>query len=150
MAIYDLFEERHEFPEESGGVCSPQKGESLLTEKKERSSLFSAVAARLFFLLLIAVDILWSLWSLSSIVLFGALNLLSLGKISFVKKRCFHALKSFKRSLVCGIALFLALFSPSFGIMVACTYFVSRDKEGIDECVPTSLQEQFKEFLAQE
>jgi hypothetical protein len=31
--------------------------------------------------------------------------------------------------------------------MIACTYFVMYDKEGIEEVVPASLQEQFKEFF---
>ncbi len=33
-----------------------------------------------------------------------------------------------KRALVCGISLFIALFNPAFGIMIACTYFLMYDK----------------------
>ncbi|MBI3236532.1 MAG: hypothetical protein HYZ48_02320 [Chlamydiales bacterium] len=54
-----------------------------------------------------------------------------------------------KRSLVCGLSLFITLFSPAFGIMIACTYFLMYDKTGIEEVVPASLQSQFKEFFKQ-
>jgi len=52
-----------------------------------------------------------------------------------------------KRAGICGVALVIALFSPSLGIMIACTYFLMYDKAGIQEVVPTSLQDQFKDFL---
>jgi hypothetical protein len=45
------------------------------------------------------------------------------------------------------LALLIALLSTGFGIMIACTYFVMYDKEGIDEVVPSSLREHFKEFF---
>jgi hypothetical protein len=54
---------------------------------------------------------------------------------------------SVRRAFVCGLSLIVALFSPAFGIMVACTYFLMYDKAGIEEVVPRSLQEQFKEFF---
>ena len=71
---------------------------------------------------------------------------------SFGKARYFYALNShawvsLRRSLVCGVSLFIALFSPAFGIMIACTYFLMYDKSGIEEVVPSSLQSQFKEFF---
>lgn len=150
MAIHNLFQEKVEPTQEKGERGSRIEPFTPPVEEKERSSLFSAVAARLFFLLLLVVDALWSLWSFGSAVLFGLLQLASFGRVPLFRRRLEMALKSFRRSLVCGVSLFLALFSPSFGIMVACTYFVSRDKEGIDECVPASLQEQFREFLVQE
>ena len=72
--------------------------------------------------------------------------------LSFGKARYFHTLRdsawvSLRRSLVCGVSLLIALFSPAFGIMIACTYFLMYDKSGIEEVVPSSLQSQFKEFL---
>ena len=57
---------------------------------------------------------------------------------------------SLRRSLVCGVSLLITLFSPAFGIMVACTYFLMYDKSGIEEVVPVSLQSQFKEFTLKE
>ena len=52
-----------------------------------------------------------------------------------------------RRAAVCGVALTVTLFSPALGIMIACTYFLMYDKTGIQEVVPTSLQQQFEEFL---
>ena len=42
---------------------------------------------------------------------------------------------------------FVAIFSPSLGIMFSCTYFLMYDKAGIDEIVPSALQDQFKGFF---
>ena len=52
-----------------------------------------------------------------------------------------------RRALVCGLSLLIAICSPAFGIMVACTYFLMYDKEGIEEVVPASLQDQFTSFF---
>jgi hypothetical protein len=57
---------------------------------------------------------------------------------------------SFKRSLVCAIALFVAIFAPALGIMFSCMYFLMYDKSGVDEVVPASLRDQFKDFLPSE
>lgn len=117
---------------------------------KRKSSFFSSLSARIFFLLLLLGDILWSLYALVLLMV----SLLGLC-VTCAKLTCFkdwgkHALLSLKRSLVCGIALFVALFSPAFGIMIACTYFLMYDRSGIEEVVPVSLQNQFKEFLHKE
>jgi hypothetical protein len=112
-----------------------------------RGRFFSSLAARLFFFLLLIGDLLWTCYSLLllSISLTGMI-------LSFGKARYFHSLRdsawvSLRRSLVCGVSLLIALFSPAFGIMIACTYFLMYDKSGIEEVVPSSLQSQFKEFL---
>ena len=52
-----------------------------------------------------------------------------------------------RRSIVCSLALFVGLFSPPFGIMVACTYFLMYDKAGMEEVVPAPLQAQFKDIF---
>jgi len=52
-----------------------------------------------------------------------------------------------KRAAVCLIALLVALFSPALGIMFSCLYFMVYDKLGIDEIIPTSVKDQFKEFF---
>jgi hypothetical protein len=54
---------------------------------------------------------------------------------------------SFKRSLVCAIALVVALFSPALGIMFSCMYFLMYDKNGVDEIVPSSLKDQFRDIF---
>jgi hypothetical protein len=56
---------------------------------------------------------------------------------------------SIKRSFVCALALLVALFSPAFGIMIACTYFLMYDKAGMEEVVPSSIQSQFKDMFQQ-
>lgn len=119
-------------------------------QPRARDRFFSTCAARLFFLLLLVADLLWTCYALCLLMLSLLGLMLSLGKV-----RAFDALKekawvSLRRSLVCGVSLFLALFSPAFGIMIACTYFLMYDKSGIEEVVPSSLQAQFKEFLPSE
>ena len=52
-----------------------------------------------------------------------------------------------KRFLVCGLSLIVAIVSPALGTMFACTYFLMYDKKGIEEVVPSILQDQFKEFF---
>jgi hypothetical protein len=112
-----------------------------------RSRFLSSLTTRLFIFLLLIADLLWVFYSLA------LLGISLLGKLLFVgKARSFqelgdHAWVSLRRSLVCGVSLFIALFNPSFGIMIACTYFLMYDKSGIEEVVPSSLQSQIKEFF---
>lgn len=148
MAIYDIFE-----PEEPEGEEQLEldlgPGESGAEEEtfSKRDRLFSTLVARLFFLLLFVADVAWIVYS----VLLFSLSLLgyfgTLCKFPFLKESAGGFWVSIKRSCVCGLSLFLALFSPAFGIMVACTYFLMYDKAGIEEVVPASLQAQFKEFF---
>jgi hypothetical protein len=56
---------------------------------------------------------------------------------------------SIKRAFICSVALFLGCLSPSLGIMIACAYFLMFDKSGVEEVVPASLREQFKDLFAQ-
>jgi hypothetical protein len=121
--------------------------EELQTQANARSRFFSSLAARLFFFLLLVGDLLWICYALSLLTVSLLGMLLSWGKL-----RQFNAIKdnawvSLRRSLVCGVSLFISLFSPAFGIMIACTYFLMYDKSGIEEVVPSSLQSQFKEFF---
>ncbi len=136
MAIYDFStkpreEEAEEFP--------------LAPQQVQKASLFAALSSRLLFLLLLGADLLWMGYTLaSSLVLLPSLFLAS-GK----KRRASLTKKwiALRRSLVCAVALVVALFSPSFGVMVACTYFLMYDKSGIDEVVPTVLRSEFKDLL---
>jgi hypothetical protein len=117
---------------------------------QKNSSFFSSLAARIFFFLLLIGDVLWLCYALVLFVLSFSGALLSFSKIKlFVELRA-NAILTLKRSLVCGISLLVALFSPAFGIMIACTYFLMYDRGGIEEVVPSSLQNQFKEFLSKD
>jgi len=73
--------------------------------------------------------------------------MLSFGRIPFFLKLQSKCWLAIKRSFVCALALMTAVFSPAFGIMIACTYFLMYDKTGIEEIVPESLQDQFREFF---
>lgn len=113
----------------------------------QESNFFSSLAARLFFLLLFWADLIWMVYAVFLLTVFSFLHLCFLGKVSWFEERIAGAVRTCKRSLVCGVSLFVALFSPSFGIMIACTYFMMYDPKGIEEVVPSSLQSQFKEFF---
>ncbi len=139
MPIYDIFETKESEAEkiESSGEVS--------ASSKDR--FFSSLTARVLFFLLLLADIGWSLYNLLLVLTIGSLHTLTLGKISVFQKIFAKAWIGLKRSGICGVSLFIALFSPALGIMVACTYFLMYDKSGIQEVVPRSLQDQFQEFM---
>lgn len=134
MPIYDIFEtkERESAPESE-----------ILSSKKER--FFSSLTARLLFFLLLIGDVAWAFYSLALLLVVFPFHLLTGGKIG--QKLCQKRWIALKRSGICGVSLFIALFSPALGIMIACTYFLMYDKVGIQEVVPRSLQDQFQEFI---
>ncbi|MBS0653651.1 MAG: hypothetical protein JSR39_09050 [Verrucomicrobia bacterium] len=157
MAIYDIFEyDRNEMEK---GQFSPEFLNEEATEGEEpqaaihqtqlgrRDRFFSSLTARLFFLLLLTADILWFFYAAVLFVVTGMLKLATLSKVPFLNAFNARMWLTIKRSLVCGLSLFITLFSPAFGIMIACTYFLMYDKSGIEEVVPSSLQSQFKEFF---
>jgi hypothetical protein len=133
MPIYDIFETKEEAAPES----------EVLTTKKDR--FFSSLTARVLFFILLIGDIGWALYSLGLLLLVGPLNFLTFGRVGH--KICRKRWIALKRSGICGVSLFIALFSPALGIMIACTYFLMYDKVGIQEVVPRSLQDQFQEFM---
>ena len=118
MAIYDFLNA------EKGELDSATDLNTLSAPTiPQGSKWFSLVATRMFFLLLLLADILWGCYAaLLSILSFCGL-LLTGFKAQGFKVVHRNALISLRRSMVCGVSLFVALFSPSFGIMVACTYF---------------------------
>ena len=124
MAIYDIFERGEE------------EAESV-EQASGKDRLFSGLAARVLFFVLLLGDLAWSFWSVLMLILF----------LPFNKNRARKHWIALKRSGVCGISLLIALFSPAFGIMIACTYFMMYDKTGIQEVVPQSLHDQFQEFV---
>src|SRR6185295_17275910 len=105
------------------------------------------MTGRLFFLLLFFGAIGWFIYSTflfgSSLTLLG----ITYGKVRRFREIAYKGWVSMKRALVCALSLSIALFSPAFGIMVACTYFLMFDKAGMDEVVPPSIQEQFRDIL---
>jgi len=146
MAIYQIFEEvKSESFTEAFDKIEP-------TEEKKggKSHFFSTFITRFCFLLLFAADTLWIAYN--SILFLAALigMLLTGGKNLFFKKIVSKSALHFRRSVTCGLALLIGLFSPPFGIMVACTYFLMYDKAGMDEVVPAPLQAQFKDIFKAE
>jgi len=137
MAIYELKEEERAL-EENGKKSGV---ESL------RDRMVSSIGARLFFLFLLLADLLWVVYAFALFFLSFSATLLTFFEVSLFKRWMQSAWKSIKRSLVCGISLVIALFSPALGIMIACTYFLMYDKAGIEEVVPSALQAQFEEFF---
>jgi len=162
MAIYDIFNVEKEEASQCEVSLDPPKPEAIPSEGKPtpsepdssscldiqgRGRFFSSVAARLFFFLLLIADLFWAVYAVALFLLGSVLHLLTGNRSERFHQLKGHAWISLRRSLVCGVSLFVALFSPSFGIMIACTYFLMYDKSGIEEVVPSSLQSQFKEFL---
>jgi len=143
MAIFELFEEEQE---EQGFTETFDPSDS--GEKKEGSGhLFSTLMTRGCFFLLLLGSALWIAYSL---LLFACSTLgyaLTLGKVSLFAKGVKKFWLTLRRALVCTLSLFLGLFCPPFGIMVACTYFLMYDKAGMDEVVPASFQAQMKEIF---
>lgn len=139
MPIYDIFETK----EEESTQALPEA--EVLASGKDR--FFSSLTARVLFFLLFIGDICWGIYSFCMLLMMGPLNLLTGKKIGFLNRFMQKRWISLKRSGICGVSLFISLFSPALGIMIACTYFMMYDKQGIQEVVPRSLQDQFQEFL---
>ena len=150
MAIYDISEvTKVESTDESSSdkkfFENPE--ESVVKPLKKKDRILSAVLARLFFVLLFLGDCLWIIYALLLFIVSGVGMLLSLGKVKGFSKLNATARLTIKRAMVCGISLFIALFNPAFGIMIACTYFLMYDKSGIEEVIPSSLRSQFSDFF---
>lgn len=149
MPVYDIFEPPREEVSEQLELDFDRKKRQADREDRisKRDRLFSTTVARLFFFLLLLADVAWLVYSLVLFSLSGLALLITYFKIPFFQDVVESFWVSLKRSSVCALSLFLTLFSPAFGIMVACTYFLMYDREGIEEVVPSSLQEQFREFF---
>lgn len=158
MAIYDIFEHVEKcVGQEDHNVSHLQLGhrysemtlgENATEESPEsKSRFFSSCAARLFFFMLLVADLAWSVYAMALFSISLGLNLLTAFRVKPLRR--FHARRylNLKRSLVCGISLIVSLFSPALGTMFACTYFLMYDKKGIEEVVPSILQDQFREFF---
>ena len=157
MAIFDLFEHVEKKTQQQE-IATPEvdlhhfSEFRLAQEQKEetpatRSRIFSSLAARLFFSMLLVADIFWGFYSIIKLMIALPLNLVCGFKSPRLKKFFLKTWLNIKRSFVCGISLFVAIISPALGTMFACTYFLMYDKAGIDEVVPSVLQDQFREFF---
>jgi hypothetical protein len=140
MPIYDIFATKESEPALDG---DPET--EALSSGKDR--FFSSLTARVLFFLLFIADIGWGIFAFTMVLITGPLNLLTGRKIELLNHLNRKYWIALKRSGICGVSLFISLFSPALGIMIACTYFLMYDKTGIQEVVPRSLQDQFQEFL---
>lgn len=155
MAIYNIFDyyekemnsqsaRNSEVKIDPEALTNNRIDEHLFQESSVRSQFFSALAARVFFFLLLVADIVWGVYAVCSFAVKGVLCLLTLFQLEQLTRSLGASWLSIKRSIVCAIALLVAIFSPALGIMFSCMYFLMYDKEGIDEVVPASLKEQFQ------
>src|SRR3990167_5512842 len=154
MAIYNIFDQVEKQrprgkmdPKIRTRENSPYIDEHLLAKSGDSSSLFSRVAARFFFFILLLADVAWMVYSFVTFVIKGSIHLMLLMKLKPLARSLTRTGLNLRRSLVCLIALFVALFSPALGIMFSYMYFLMYDREGVDEVVPTSLKEQFDEMF---
>jgi len=155
MAIYNIFEYNEKELEDnllgiaSGPHIDPNAhGENHIQgdypKDSGKSGVFSAIAARFFFFLLLLADIMWGLYSFLAVALKVILHIVTFACISSIKKSLERSYLSLKRAIVSAIALVIAIFSPALGIMFSCMYFLMYDKAGVEEVVPASLRDQFR------
>ncbi|MES2122276.1 MAG: hypothetical protein V4492_05810 [Chlamydiota bacterium] len=138
-------EPKHRTLDEERETVAMRAPDELAKEARDR--FFSTLVTRLFFFLLLLGDCFWTVYALFLFLFASVGSALTMKKVRYFCTLKETAWISLRRALVCGISLFIALFSPAFGIMVACTYFLMYDKSGIEEVVPASLQSQFREFM---
>lgn len=153
MAIYEIFNGDKGEAAEDDSLMQGELFEHLEGFEGDQNDSFkdrilSTLFARTFFFLLLLADVLWGAYVVLFFLFSSLLLLATGGRSLFFKRVQARYFLSLKRFFVCGISLFVALFSPALGVMFACTYFLMYDKKGIDEIVPGILQAQFKEFFS--
>ena len=159
MTIYNIFEHAQKEQSETafqekgpridpGAFSTNQIDENFIPKSaKSKDHIFSAIAARLFFFLLLVADVAWGIYSVIGGVIKFALCLATFFQFAPLVTSFSKTLLSIKRSIVCALSLIIAVFSPALGIMFSCLYFMMYDRKGIDEVVPTSLKDQFLELF---
>jgi hypothetical protein len=148
MAIFNLQPETAPKKEtESKDTHAEILEQPFLVDQKKNDSIFSLLVTRFFFFLLLIADLVWGAYALLLLTISVAGGLLTAFHSPFFRSLWVKGFLMLKRCLVCALSLFVGLFSPAFGIMVACTYFLMYDKSGIEEVIPTSLQDQFKDLF---
>ncbi len=151
MAIYQLFDEVYDpnpkkepLQGTSKRVGLSGKIEAIYPSKEELppsgAKWFSGAVSRCAFLFLLVLDIGWLIVS----VIKGCILLCLHGLYKKQAKRLQQVIRDCRRALVCAAALFLGLFSPAFGILVAWTYFSSYDTPGLHEVLPRGIREQLE------
>lgn len=152
MPIIDIEEYRKKAPQE------PKKGLSIDTKafysrfenirsKTDTPGFLSRLASRFFFIFLLFLNVIWLTLAIAYFACALTLNLVFLRMSIRLGQIQQKAALNMKRAAVCFVALLIALFNPALGIMFSCLYFMMYDKMGIDEIIPASLKEQFKEFF---
>jgi hypothetical protein len=121
--------------------------DEVVSHRAVRDRIFSTLTARLLFFVLLLADIVWGIYAFLLFIVLSIAALATFLKVQAFKQVAAAYWLSVRRASVCAVSLLLALFSPGFGIMIACTYFLMYDKEGLEEVVPSSLQTQFKDFF---
>jgi len=153
MAIYNIFDycDQRKTALTSNSSAQPKYYQEELPFPEitptEKGQFFSSLAARFFFFLLLIADVAWVIYSLGALLVKLFLCIISVFMFKPLVESISETWLSFKRSLVCLIALFVAIFSPALGIMFSCMYFLMYDKDGVEEVVPASLRDHFKEFI---
>ncbi|MBS0626919.1 MAG: hypothetical protein JSS09_01770 [Verrucomicrobia bacterium] len=109
---------------------------------------FVFIGVRILSVVLLFLDVIWFGFLLLKIVLCSLLQVCYLGSSAAIQMRLIKSCILVRRSLVCALCLFVALFSPSFGITIGCVYFLMYDKQGVDEMVPTALKKQFGDMIS--
>ncbi len=155
MTIYNIFD----YAENTNDCHEGESFSSSIREKgshrdnyiqdpaSKKDAFLSAFFARLFFLCLLFADLLWGALSLALFSMKLLLNVLTLFRSKWLLNSLKKSALAVKRSIVCLIALTIAIISPALGIMFSCMYFLMYDKNGVDEIVPASLKGHFKEIL---
>ena len=148
MVIFQLYKERSakNQTEEKLPFTETFEFEEGMQEKK-KDSLLSSVLTRFFFFLLLAADLIWGAYALALALVSLLGMVMTVFRVKLFKSLFAKAFLMVKRCLICGLSLVVGFFSPAFGIMVACTYFLMYDKSGIEEVIPSSLQDQFKDIF---
>lgn len=155
MAIYNIFDYSEKEMEEklSAEGLGPKIDPNAFTtnhivgdfpKESGKTNIFSALAARFFFFLLLIADVVWGAYSIVAFSLKAVLHILTFCQVEPLQKSLQRSFLSVKRSIVSAIALMIAIFSPALGIMFSCMYFLMYDKTGVDEVVPASLRDQFR------
>jgi len=152
MAIVDAFkaEKKGSSSQEESFLSDVSFVEEPVVSRTSKADFLSSICVKLLFLLLLVFNLFWFAYSFIKVSLCLALYLCFWGSPPIgVRKKLSKSWLSTKRAFICGLALLVALFSPALGIMLACTYFLMYDKSGIEEVIPSSLREQFKELFSQ-
>ena len=116
MPIYDIFDSKeadahHEGIGSPGAHAEAASPPPINPTTAARDRFFSSLAARLFFVLLF-LDLLWALYAVAFFSITSALSLVTALQVPALKNSVAKYWVSVKRSFVCGLSLFIALFQP--------------------------------------